>query len=106
MNSVLVIQSLISGIMMGAVYALLGVGFSLTWGVMKVIHISHATFGLLGAFLAYTFLKWWHLDPILSLAIVISNDRSSTNIDLLRNFCISNIAKMLHFNKTSHFTTH
>ncbi|MFH0844785.1 MAG: branched-chain amino acid ABC transporter permease [Pseudomonadota bacterium] len=71
MNTVLVIQSLISGIMMGSVYALLGVGFSLTWGVMKVIHISHAAFGLLGAFLAYTLLKAWGLDPILSLGISV-----------------------------------
>lgn len=71
MNAVLVLQSLISGIMMGSVYALLGVGFSLTWGVMKVIHISHAAFGLIGAFLAYTFLKWWGLDPILSLVISV-----------------------------------
>ncbi len=57
--------------MMGAGYALLGVGFSLTWGVMKVINISHATFGLLGAFLAYTLLKFWGLDPILSLALTV-----------------------------------
>jgi branched-chain amino acid transport system permease protein len=69
MNTVLVVQSLISGIMMGSVYALLGVGFSLTWGVMKVINISHATFGLLGAFIAYTLLHAWGLDPILSLAL-------------------------------------
>ncbi|MBW1800920.1 MAG: branched-chain amino acid ABC transporter permease [Deltaproteobacteria bacterium] len=71
MNTVLVLQSLASGIMMGAVYALLGVGFSLTWGVMKVIHISHAAFGLLGAFLAYTILKAWGVDPLLSLVISI-----------------------------------
>ena len=57
--------------MMGAVYALLGVGFSLTWGVMKVINISHATFGLLGAFLAYSLLQFWGLDPILSLALTV-----------------------------------
>ena len=69
MNTVLVVQSLVSGIMMGSVYALLGVGFSLTWGVMKVINISHAAFGLLGAFFAYAMLKWWGIDPMLSLAV-------------------------------------
>jgi len=71
MNSVLVLQSLISGIMMGSAYALLGVVFSLTWGVMKVINISHSAFGLIGAFLAYTLLKWWGIDPILSLALSV-----------------------------------
>jgi branched-chain amino acid transport system permease protein len=42
-------QSLISGILMGGIYALLGVGFSLTWGVMRVINIAHAAFGVLGS---------------------------------------------------------
>ncbi|AFM26715.1 branched-chain amino acid ABC transporter permease [Desulfomonile tiedjei] len=67
MKTVLVLQSLLSGIMMGAVYALLGVGFSLTWGVMKVINIAHAAFGLIAAFIAYTLLNTWRIDPIVSL---------------------------------------
>jgi len=55
--------------MMGSVYALLGVGFSLTWGVMRVINISHAAFGLVGAYTSYALLKWWAIDPVLSLII-------------------------------------
>jgi branched-chain amino acid transport system permease protein len=68
-NSVLIIQSLISGIMMGMVYALLGVGFSLTWGVMHVINIAHAAFGLLGSYLAYSLLHYFGVDPIFSAAL-------------------------------------
>jgi branched-chain amino acid transport system permease protein len=71
MNLVLVFQSLISGIMMGAVYALLGIGFSLTWGVMKVINVSHATFGLIAAFVAYTLFKVFGMDPVASLAVTL-----------------------------------
>jgi len=67
-DAVLIIQSLISGIMMGMVYALLSVGFSLTWGVMHVIHISHAAFGLLGAYLAYSLLQYFGVDPVVSAA--------------------------------------
>ena len=71
MNATLIIQSLISGIMMGSVYALLGVGFSLTWGVMKVINVAHAAFGLLAAFFAYTLFQRFHIDPIMSLVLSI-----------------------------------
>jgi branched-chain amino acid transport system permease protein len=71
MNTILVLQSLFSGIMMGSVYALLGIGFSLSWGVMKVINISHAAFGLLAAFLAHSLLQWLGIDPILSVVISI-----------------------------------
>ncbi len=71
MNTVLITQSLMSGIMMGTVYSLLGLGFSLTWGVMRVINISHAAFALLGAFLSYVLLKRWGIDPVLSTAITV-----------------------------------
>jgi branched-chain amino acid transport system permease protein len=71
MNATLVLQSLISGIMMGAVYALLGVGFSLSWGVMKVINIAHAAFGLVSAFIAYTLLMKFGVDPIFSLVFTV-----------------------------------
>ncbi len=56
---------------MGSVYALLGVGFSLTWGVMRVIHISHAAFGLIAAFVAYGCLQRWGIDPIASLVFMV-----------------------------------
>lgn len=71
MNTVLLLQSLISGIMMGAVYALLGVGFSLSWGVMKVINIAHAAFGLIAAFIAYVLLNSYGIDPIVSLVFTV-----------------------------------
>ena len=49
MFEIILLQSLVSGILMGGIYALLGVGFSLTWGVMRVINIAHAAFGVLAA---------------------------------------------------------
>jgi branched-chain amino acid transport system permease protein len=71
MNLVLTLQSLISGIMMGAVYALLGIGFSLTWGVMNVINVSHATFGLLAAFVSYSLFTALGIDPVASMFITV-----------------------------------
>lgn len=66
-HPVVILQSMISGIMMGGIFALLGVGFSLSWGVMKVINIAHAAFGILAAYIAYWGLILYGIDPILSL---------------------------------------
>jgi branched-chain amino acid transport system permease protein len=68
-NEVVVVQSIVSGLLMGAVFSLIGVGFSLTWGVMKVINIAHATFAVLGAYIAYWGLTLLMVDPILSLVV-------------------------------------
>jgi len=52
-NPVVVLQSIVSGFLMGSTFALIGVGFSLTWGVMKVINIADEAFGIFAACLAY-----------------------------------------------------
>jgi branched-chain amino acid transport system permease protein len=68
-NSAVILQSVVSGLLMGGIFALFGVGFSLTWGVMKVINIAHAAFGILAAYIAYWGLTLYGLDPLLSLVI-------------------------------------
>lgn len=68
-NPIVIIQSAISGLLMGGIFALLGVGFSLSWGVMRVINIAHAAFGILGAYIAYWGLTLYGIDPILSLGV-------------------------------------
>lgn len=71
MSADVLAQSLISGLLVGAVYALLSVGFSLGWGVMKVLNIAHAAFALLAAYLAYWILERARLDPLLSLLLIV-----------------------------------
>jgi len=71
MTVAFILQSLVSGILMGGIYALMGVGFSLTWGVMRVINIAHATFGVLAAYIAYWGLTKLGLDPLLSLVAIL-----------------------------------
>lgn len=70
-NPIVILQSVVSGLLVGGIYALLGVGFSLTWGVMKVINIAHATFGILAAYIAYWGLTLYGIDPILSLLLSV-----------------------------------
>jgi branched-chain amino acid transport system permease protein len=68
-NPVVILQSMVSGLLMGGIFALFGVGFSLTWGVMKVINIAHAAFGILASYIAYWGLTLYGVDPILSLVL-------------------------------------
>ncbi len=68
-NPIVILQSIVSGILMGGIFALLSVGFSLTWGVMKVINIAHAAFGILAAYIAYWGLTLYGIDPIFSLGL-------------------------------------
>lgn len=70
MSATYILESVISGILLGGIYALLGVGFSLTWGTMEVLNISHAAFAVLGAYIAYWAFVKLAIDPVLTLPFI------------------------------------
>ena len=61
---ILLLQTLIFGLLVGGVYALMSSGFTLTFGVMKVLNLAHAATIVLAAFL--TSWLWDHtgIDPL------------------------------------------
>ena len=70
MNEVLN-QAIVSGILIGGLYAVMSVGISLTWGVLKIINLAHFSFVLLGAYVAYQLSTSFGWDPLLTLIVVI-----------------------------------
>jgi branched-chain amino acid transport system permease protein len=60
----------IAGILMGGIYALIAVGFSLQYGVARVLNVSHGEFIMLGAFITWTLYTVLGINPFLALAIV------------------------------------
>lgn len=56
---------LIKGAMIGAVYASLAVGFSLVFGVAKIINLAHTAFFMLAAYAMFAMVMIYHL-PILA----------------------------------------
>ena len=63
------IQTLLLGLLVGGVYALLASGLTLIFGVMNVINIAHGAFLILAAFLTYTIWTGIGLDPLAAIAI-------------------------------------
>lgn len=55
--------------MTGGLYAVIAMGFSLQYGVARVINIAHGEFIMLGAFLTYALYTGFGINPLLSLAI-------------------------------------
>lgn len=61
-TSLLVEQTLL-GLMMGGIYAAVGVGLTMIFGVMKLSNFAHGEFYMLGAFLTYTLVSALGSDP-------------------------------------------
>src|SRR2546423_10835774 len=68
----LIAQTLADGLVLGGIYALAAVGFSLIFGVLHVINLSHGILVLMGAYLALIFSEALHLDPLLCIPPVMA----------------------------------
>ncbi|MGH9212559.1 MAG: branched-chain amino acid ABC transporter permease [Acidimicrobiales bacterium] len=64
-------QAALSGVLVGGLYALMAVGLSLTWGMLKLINLAHFALILLGAYLTYQLATSWGLDPLLTLGVTV-----------------------------------
>ena len=54
-------QSILSGIFVGALYGLLGLGLSLSWGLLRLINLAHFGFAFLAAYLCYQLASLRHV---------------------------------------------
>jgi branched-chain amino acid transport system permease protein len=67
----LLAQSLLSGLLLGGLYGLLGLGLSLSWGLLRLINLAHFALVFLGAYLTYQLAGPAGLSPSLAVAIIV-----------------------------------
>lgn len=61
---------IVTGLILGGVYALIAVGLSLQYGVGRVLNVSHGEFIILGALATYSLYTVAGVNPLLAIAIV------------------------------------
>lgn len=58
------IQQMINGISLGSIYALLALGYTMVYGIVKLINFAHGDVLMLGAFAGYFVLTWAGVTPV------------------------------------------
>ena len=64
-------QSVISGLLAGGLYALLALGLSLSWGLLRLVNLGHFAIAFLGAYLTYQLGTTFHLPAWLSVLVIV-----------------------------------
>lgn len=65
------VQHLINGLLQGTILALVGLGFSMVWGILNIINLAHAALIMLAAYMTYFLWNGAGLDPFLSLPLTM-----------------------------------
>ena len=67
MTAELLLQTLLSGVLTGLVYALVAVGLTLIFGVMDIVNFAHGEFLMFGMYASFWGFALWKLDPLFTL---------------------------------------
>jgi len=67
--AITIIQAVINGLLIGGIYALVSIGVTLIFGVVKIVNFAQGEFVMIGMYITYFLASQFGIDPILSLII-------------------------------------
>ncbi|MEJ2176223.1 MAG: hypothetical protein P8Y76_15365 [bacterium] len=71
----LFVNAIVAGILLGAFYAAVAVGLSITFGQLDIVKIAHPAFVIVGSFIAWILNSRYGLDPVLVGFLAASSAR-------------------------------
>jgi branched-chain amino acid transport system permease protein len=69
MSVEIIVQTLVSGLLIGLIYALVAVGLTLIFGVMDIVNFAHGEFLMFGMYSSFWLYAMYALDPLFTLPL-------------------------------------
>lgn len=64
-------QPLLNGLLLGGLYAVIAIGMSTMFGIVKLVNLAHGDLMILASYLCLVIVTWLDISPFLALLIVI-----------------------------------
>ena len=62
---------LLNGISLGSVYAIIALGYSMVYGIAKMLNFAHGDVIMIGAYMSFCAIQYWSLPPVLAILLAI-----------------------------------
>lgn len=66
------LQYLISGISLGSVYAIIALGYTMVYGIAKMLNFAHGDVIMVGAYIIFTIISTWGLHPMVGVVVAVA----------------------------------
>jgi branched-chain amino acid transport system permease protein len=67
----IIVQAVVNGLLIGGVYALVSIGVTLIFGVVKIVNFAQGEFVMIGMYISYFLATYLGMDPLLSLFVTM-----------------------------------
>jgi branched-chain amino acid transport system permease protein len=71
MDLTTILQAVVTGLLTAGIYALVSIGLTLIFGVVRIVNFAQGEFVMVGMYVTYWLWKLWGIDPYLSLIVVM-----------------------------------
>ena len=65
------LSNLVNGISLGSVYAIIALGYSMVYGIAKMLNFAHGDVIMVGAYICFCGTQYWGLPPVIALLVSI-----------------------------------
>ena len=62
---------LLNGISLGSVYAIIALGYSMVYGIAKMLNFAHGDVIMIGAYMSFCAVQYWNLPPVMAILVAI-----------------------------------
>ena len=65
------LSHLLNGLSLGSVYAIIALGYTMVYGIAKMLNFAHGDVIMIGAYISFCAVQYWNLPPVVSVAVAM-----------------------------------
>ena len=66
------LDNLINGLSLGSIYTIIALGYTMVYGIAKMLNFAHGDVIMVGAYIAFCGLQYWGLPPLLAFLVAMA----------------------------------